>query len=126
VGPITSVYRWEGAVQTDQEWRIEIKTASARVADLTDYIKEHHSYDVPEIIAVPIQGGSVDYLAWLVEVPAPGAGPLPVSSIDTRAHAVAAVTLPDGRGLLATAGDKGTLELWDVRTNESMGELSGR
>jgi periplasmic divalent cation tolerance protein len=66
VGPITSVYRWEGAVQTDQEWRVEIKTAADRVTALADYIKANHTYDVPEIIATPIEGGSAEYLAWLV------------------------------------------------------------
>lgn len=67
VGPITSVYRWEGAVQTDQEWRVEIKTARDRVAALTEHIKANHSYDVPEIIASPIEGGSDEYLSWLID-----------------------------------------------------------
>jgi periplasmic divalent cation tolerance protein len=53
VGPITSVYPWEGEMQTEQEWRGEIKT--------------NHSYDVPEIIATPITGGSTEYLSWLVD-----------------------------------------------------------
>lgn len=66
VGPITSVYRWEGAVQTDAEWRVEIKTAADRVAPLVELLKANHSYDVPEIIATPIEGGSEDYLAWLL------------------------------------------------------------
>jgi periplasmic divalent cation tolerance protein len=66
LGPITSVYRWEGEVQTEQEWRVEIKTAIDRVAALTEHIKAHHSYDVPEIIATPITGGSADYLSWLI------------------------------------------------------------
>lgn len=66
VGPITSVYRWKGAVQTEPEWRVEIKTAADRVAALTEYIKANHSYDVPEIIATPITGGSAEYLSWLV------------------------------------------------------------
>lgn len=67
VGPITSVYRWEGAIQNDQEWRVEIKTAADRLAALTDHLKANHSYDVPEIIATPINGGSAEYLAWMVE-----------------------------------------------------------
>ncbi|MGH3798682.1 MAG: divalent-cation tolerance protein CutA [Pseudonocardiaceae bacterium] len=67
VGPIISVYRWEGEVQTEQEWRVEIKTATDRVAALVEHIKAHHSYDVPEIIATPIIGGSAEYLSWLVE-----------------------------------------------------------
>jgi periplasmic divalent cation tolerance protein len=66
VGPITSVFRWEGKVQTEQEWRVEFKTAADRVAALTEHIEAHHSYDVPEIIATPITGGSAEYLTWLV------------------------------------------------------------
>jgi periplasmic divalent cation tolerance protein len=67
VGPVTSVYRWEGTVQTEQEWRVEIKTAADRVAALTQHIKANHSYDVPEIIATPITGGSAEYLSWLLD-----------------------------------------------------------
>lgn len=67
VGPVTSVYRWEGAVQTDQEWRVEIKTATDQVAALTEHIKANHSYDVPEIVVTPITGGSKAYLSWLVD-----------------------------------------------------------
>ncbi|MGH3961822.1 MAG: divalent-cation tolerance protein CutA [Pseudonocardiaceae bacterium] len=67
VGPITSVYRWEGEVQTEQEWRVEIKTTADRVAAVTEHIKANHSYDVPEIIAIPITGGSTEYLSWLVD-----------------------------------------------------------
>lgn len=66
VGPVTSVFRWEGEVRTEQEWRVEIKTTADRVAALTEHIRTNHSYDVPEIIATPITGGSTEYLAWLV------------------------------------------------------------
>ena len=67
VGPVTSVYRWEGAVQTDQEWRVEIKTATDQVAALIEHIKANHGYDVPEIVVTPITGGNTEYLSWLVE-----------------------------------------------------------
>jgi periplasmic divalent cation tolerance protein len=60
------VYRWNDAVQTDQEWRVEIKTAADQVAALAQHIKARHSYEVPEIIATPIIGGSPEYLSWLV------------------------------------------------------------
>ncbi|MGH3438599.1 MAG: divalent-cation tolerance protein CutA, partial [Sciscionella sp.] len=53
-GPITSVFRWRDAVQTEQEWRVEIKTTASRVAALTEQIKANHNYDMPEIIATPI------------------------------------------------------------------------
>jgi CutA1 divalent ion tolerance protein len=46
--------RREGEVQTEQEWRVEIKTAADRIAALAEQIKANHSYDVPEIIATPI------------------------------------------------------------------------
>lgn len=66
VGPVTSVFRWDGQVQTEQEWRVDIKTAGDRVGALTEHLRAAHSYDVPEIIATPIVGGSAEYLRWLV------------------------------------------------------------
>ncbi|MEQ3550377.1 divalent-cation tolerance protein CutA [Pseudonocardia nematodicida] len=67
LGPITSVFRWEGAVQTEPEWRVEIKTAADRVEPLTAHLRERHSYDVPEIVATPLTGGSAEYLSWVVD-----------------------------------------------------------
>ncbi|MDV6012535.1 divalent-cation tolerance protein CutA [Haloechinothrix sp. LS1_15] len=66
VGPITSVYRWEGKVCHDTEWRVDIKTAADRVSALAEHLSERHSYDVPEIVATPITGGSAEYLSWVV------------------------------------------------------------
>ena len=65
VGPVTSVYRWDGEVRTDQEWRVEIKTTADRVPALTRRLRELHGYDLPEVIATPIEGGSAEYLDWL-------------------------------------------------------------
>lgn len=67
VGPVTSVYRWDGEVQTDPEWRVEIKTAADRVDPLTEHLVAAHTYDVPEVVATPITGGSAEYLAWVVD-----------------------------------------------------------
>ncbi|WP_225846946.1 divalent-cation tolerance protein CutA [Streptomyces sp. HPF1205] len=64
-GPVTSVYRWEGAVQTEQEWRILFKTTSDRYPALEAHIKAEHDYDTPEIIATPVTHGSADYLSWV-------------------------------------------------------------
>ncbi|GAA0907761.1 divalent-cation tolerance protein CutA [Streptomyces thermoalcalitolerans] len=63
--PVTSVYWWDGAVQTDQEWTILFKTTAARYEALEAYIKGAHTYDTPEIIATPITHGSKEYLAWV-------------------------------------------------------------
>lgn len=67
VGPIKSVYRWEGKVQVEPEWQIWIKTTTARLDELTAFIKANHSYDVPEIVATPIIGGSSEYLQWVTD-----------------------------------------------------------
>ncbi|MFF3610643.1 divalent-cation tolerance protein CutA [Streptomyces sp. NPDC002580] len=66
-GPVTSVYRWEGAVRTASEWRIQFKTTEARYPALQAYLLDAHGYDTPEIIATPIVAGSPDYLRWLDE-----------------------------------------------------------
>ena len=62
-----SVYRWEGKISDEEETVLFIKTRSALFDRLEAAIKELHPYKVPEIIALPIDKGSVDYLAWLGE-----------------------------------------------------------
>lgn len=64
---LTSVYEWQGRVETDPETLIIIKTASDRVAALTDRLATLHPYDVPEVIALPIEAGLPAYLQWLVD-----------------------------------------------------------
>lgn len=65
VGPITSVFRWEGMVKTDTEWRVEIKAPARRAPELAEYLSSHHTYELPEVIVTPIEGGSAAYLDWL-------------------------------------------------------------
>lgn len=65
VGPITSTYRWERSVTTDEEWLVIMKTASDRLDPLVARLRELHPYDVPEIVAVPVVGGNPDYLTWV-------------------------------------------------------------
>ncbi len=65
--PIESIYRWKGSVDTAKEFLLIIKTSRARLKALEAAVKSLHSYDVPEIIALPIEKGSRDYLAWLSE-----------------------------------------------------------
>lgn len=65
LGPMTSVYRWQGAVQQEPEWRVEVKTTTDRVPALVDHIRANHEYDLPEIIATPVTGGSAEYLEWV-------------------------------------------------------------
>lgn len=64
---VTSVYRWEGAVQTDREQQLIIKTSADRIGALDEAIAALSPYDVPEFIVLPIVAGSSAYLAWLDE-----------------------------------------------------------
>lgn len=72
VGPIRSIYRWEGDVEDEQEWQCWIKTARDRLDELTEHLNDHHPYDVPEVVALPVLGGNDDYLAWVTSETRPG------------------------------------------------------
>jgi periplasmic divalent cation tolerance protein len=63
--PIRSVYRWKGEVYDEPEWQLWIKTASDKVDDLVAWLPEHHSYEVPELIVLPITSGWSPYLDWI-------------------------------------------------------------
>lgn len=63
--PIDSVYRWQGKIEKAGEILLLIKTRSDRVDKAILAIKAAHSYEVPEIIAVPIESGLPEYLAWV-------------------------------------------------------------
>ena len=65
--PVRSIYRWKGKVEDAKEWLLLMKTTKRRFAALQRKITELHSYDVPEIIALPIRAGSKKYLAWLTD-----------------------------------------------------------
>jgi len=65
--PIHSVYSWQGELYQEQEWQLLIKTDLAQFQPLETKIRELHSYEVPEIIALPIVSGSQSYLQWLSE-----------------------------------------------------------
>ncbi|EXB91536.1 Protein CutA [Morus notabilis] len=62
---IESVYQWQGEVQTDAEELLIIKTRESLLEALKEHVKANHPYDVPEVIALPITGGSTAYLEWL-------------------------------------------------------------
>ncbi|AVH58882.1 MULTISPECIES: divalent-cation tolerance protein CutA [Streptomyces] len=66
-GPVTSVYRWKGDIETAAEWQVLFKTTGVRYDALEAYLLEAHDYDTPEIIATPVVRGSADYLQWLGE-----------------------------------------------------------
>ena len=65
LAPCRSVFRWQGAVQHEEEHPVLIKTTRAAYAELEAQIRAHHPYELPEIIAVPIERGLPAYLDWV-------------------------------------------------------------
>jgi periplasmic divalent cation tolerance protein len=65
LGPIRSVYRWEGAVHDDEEHLLVLKTRAALVEDVKAAVDELHPYDVPELVVVAVTDGSGAYLDWI-------------------------------------------------------------
>jgi len=64
-GPITSIYPWQGVIETTEEWRCTLKTRAALFAAVATAIRALHSYAVPQIISTPLDAISADYQAWL-------------------------------------------------------------
>ncbi len=62
---VTSVYKWEGIVQNDNELLLVIKTREEKFEEIESKIKSLHEYNLPEIISVPIIKGSEEYQNWI-------------------------------------------------------------
>ncbi|MCC7103604.1 MAG: divalent-cation tolerance protein CutA [Chloroflexi bacterium] len=67
VGPIQSCYRWEGALETAEEWLVLVKTRRDRLGAVEAVIAERHPYEVPELIALPVVWGTAAYARWVEE-----------------------------------------------------------
>ncbi len=67
IGNINSIYRWKGKVEEDKEVILIAKTKNNLLAELIKKVKALHSYKCPDIVALPIKGGSKDYLKWISE-----------------------------------------------------------
>jgi periplasmic divalent cation tolerance protein len=64
---LRSIYRWEGKVQDDAEALLLLKTTRARLDELRERVLALHPYDVPEVLALPVEAGSAPYLAWIAD-----------------------------------------------------------
>lgn len=71
LAPCRSLYRWKSELQRDEEHPMLIKTTRERYAELEAAIRARHPYEVPEIVAVPIELGLTDYLSWVAEETTP-------------------------------------------------------
>lgn len=67
LGPVTSAYWWQGKLEEATEWLCILKTRQALFESLEKEIRRAHTYEVPEIVAVPITDGGRDYLEWIRE-----------------------------------------------------------
>jgi periplasmic divalent cation tolerance protein len=65
VGPVRSFFTWKGKLEDDSERLLLMKTRSDRYAELETALQELHPYDVPEVLAIPIERGSKAYLSWI-------------------------------------------------------------
>jgi periplasmic divalent cation tolerance protein len=65
MNPVVSVYTWDGQVQTEAETRLVIKTRTALYPALEAFVQKHHSYDVPQILQIPISQGLPVFLDWI-------------------------------------------------------------
>ena len=65
--PVDSLYHWRGEIETAQEVPVVIKTQAARYAAVEAAIRARHSYELPEILAVPAIRGFLPYLSWVVD-----------------------------------------------------------
>lgn len=63
--PVSSIYRWKGKIERAKEYLVVLKSTCAAFAALEREVERLHSYDVPEIIAIPVTDGSRKYLAWV-------------------------------------------------------------
>ena len=66
-GPIRSIYKWESAIQSENEWRLMVKFSTEQSDRLNAFVKENHPYDVPEWIVVQADQVAPDYLKWAME-----------------------------------------------------------
>jgi periplasmic divalent cation tolerance protein len=64
---VHSVYYWEGQLKREHEALLLVKTLESKAAAVQEYVRTHHEYELPEILQITVEGGSVDYLNWLAD-----------------------------------------------------------
>jgi periplasmic divalent cation tolerance protein len=67
LGRVRSTYRWQGRVEREHESLLVIKTTEARLPEVEQTIRDRSSYEVPEVLAIAVHGGSAAYLGWLAD-----------------------------------------------------------
>jgi len=67
IAPVLSLYRWKGKTERSNEMRLLIKTSDDRYPAVESLIRQNHSYEVPQIVKLPISAGLPEYLDWISE-----------------------------------------------------------
>jgi periplasmic divalent cation tolerance protein len=67
IAPIRSIYRWDGNIHDDPEARVALHTRASLVPAIVDRTRREHPYDVPCVLAFPVQIGNPEYLRWVIE-----------------------------------------------------------
>lgn len=75
--PLRSVYRWRGKIESGREYLLQFKTRGSMADRLCAWLRERHSYEVPEILVLPVTAGYRPYLRWINESTVPPAAPEP-------------------------------------------------
>jgi len=68
ISEVKSLYWWKGKIESSKEWMLVVKTQERLVKRVVKKVKEIHSYEIPEVIALPIVEGNTDYLQWISDV----------------------------------------------------------
>ncbi len=66
-GPITSIYRWQGTIETGPEYRLALKFAATRAGEVEAWLAKHHTYDSPQWICIKADAASKNYLNWVMQ-----------------------------------------------------------
>ena len=66
IGPIRSIYRWDNGVQEDTEVRVALHTRKSLVPAIIERTRAEHSYEVPCVLALAVENGNPDYVAWVI------------------------------------------------------------
>ena len=67
IAPIRSIYRWDGTIRDDHETRVALHTRSSLVQALIDRTRKAHPYEVPCILAIPVEAANPDYVQWVID-----------------------------------------------------------
>lgn len=65
LGPMTPIYRWQGAIEEGSEVVLLAKTRAGLVSKVTDFVRDWHDYDCPCVLALPVIGGNQEFLDWI-------------------------------------------------------------